>query len=115
MPRWITITKVPFDYRWPDASAITAFTEAGELFVKDEVADYAIGKGYATEGKPDGSTARSSKVAPKAKTTRPRKSVKPVDHGATPDIRSDTGMVRADTDADGAAPAGSAVGPVAGE
>jgi hypothetical protein len=51
MARWITVTVVPFDYKWPNRTAITAFTKAGEFFVKDEVADFAVGKGFATEGK----------------------------------------------------------------
>lgn len=61
MARWITVKTVPFDYRWPDRSAITAFTTAGEYFVKDEVADFAIERGYASDGKTEGSTARSTK------------------------------------------------------
>lgn len=68
MARWITIKDkaVPFDYRWPDRTAITAFTIAGEHFVKDEVADFAISQGFATEGKAEDSTTRSTK----GKTTR---------------------------------------------
>lgn len=61
MPRWITVTKAPFDYRWPDRSAITAFTANGEFLVKDEVADFAVKRGYATEGKANGSKTRSTK------------------------------------------------------
>jgi len=38
--RWITIIKAPFDYRWPDRSAITAFSATGEHMVKDEIADF---------------------------------------------------------------------------
>lgn len=58
--RWITVRK-RFDYRWP-SGAITAFRDAdlGEHMVKDELADFALAKGYATEGKVDAS-ARSSK------------------------------------------------------
>jgi hypothetical protein len=51
MPRWITVRQ-KFDYRWP-TRAITHFSDAdlGDQFVKDEVADFAVEKGYATEGK----------------------------------------------------------------
>ncbi len=121
MPRWITITKVPFDYRWPDRSAITAFTLPGEHHVKDEVADFAVARGYATEGRAEDSTTRSSKGGRKAVGTRKRKSTAAkktataaID-GATPNLRPDAGMVRADHGADGAAPAGGAVGSAAGE
>lgn len=52
MARWITVTK-PFDYRWPESGAITAFSErdVGEHNVKEELAVYAIEKGVATDGK----------------------------------------------------------------
>lgn len=69
MPRWITV-RSPFDYRWPGRPAITAFTDLGDHLVKDEVADFAVAKGYATEGKTDGS-ARSRKGG--AKRVRRRK------------------------------------------
>lgn len=59
MARWITVRK-PFDYAWPGRQAVTHFADPGELMVKDEVADFAIDRGYATEGKVDGS-ARSKK------------------------------------------------------
>jgi hypothetical protein len=82
MPRWITVRQA-FDYHWPDRSALTAFSEAdcGDHFVKDELADFAVEKGYATEGKVDGSS-RSTKVRKRAK---PAKAAKPgtepsVDH-----------------------------------
>jgi len=58
--RWITIIKAPFDYRWPDRSAITAFSATGEHMVKDEIADFAVKSGYAIEGKAD-PTVRSTK------------------------------------------------------
>ena len=86
MARWITIKEsaVPFDYKWPTATAITAFTAGGEHFVKDEVADFAIGKGYATEGKAKGSTTKSTK----GKTTR-RKARNTNANAKTPDNGSD--------------------------
>lgn len=61
MAKWITVTSVPFDYRWPLATAITAFTEKGEFYVKDDVADFAVSKGFARLGKAKGSRARSTK------------------------------------------------------
>lgn len=59
MPRWVTVRK-PFNYHWPDRSAVTSFKEPGDQFVKDEVADFAVKGGYATEGKVD-ETSRSHK------------------------------------------------------
>jgi hypothetical protein len=72
MPRWINIIKAPFDYRWPDRNAITAFTVTGDQLVKDEVADFAVGKGYAIEGKAN-ATARSVKGGGKRVTRRRRR------------------------------------------
>lgn len=59
MARWITVRK-PFNYFWPGRSAVTHFREPGDQMVKDEVADFAVANGYATEGKVDGSS-RSDK------------------------------------------------------
>lgn len=61
MARWINILK-PFNYHWPRRQAVTHYSAAhlGDKFVKDEVADFAVGKGYATEGKVD-ETSRSTK------------------------------------------------------
>jgi hypothetical protein len=61
MARWVTVRK-PFDYHWPGRSAVTVFRDAdlGDKFVKDEVADFAIGQGYADEGKAD-EASRSTK------------------------------------------------------
>lgn len=49
--RWITV-HARFDYRWP-SGAITHFSDRdlGEHRVKNELADFAVGKGYASEGK----------------------------------------------------------------
>lgn len=49
--RWITV-KGRFDYRWP-SGAITHFSAAdlGEHRVKNELADFAVEKGYAVDGK----------------------------------------------------------------
>lgn len=72
MARWITVRE-PFEYRWPDRSAITHFHTPGDFMVKDEVADFAIEKGYAAEGKSDqksrsrkGTGARRRKEKPAA-------------------------------------------------
>jgi hypothetical protein len=84
MARWITVRK-PFDYHWPGRSAVTTFREEhlGDHFVKDEVADFAVSGGYATEGKAD-ETSRSSKGkrAKNAKTADDR----PDDAVAQPDM-----------------------------
>jgi hypothetical protein len=50
--RCITVI-VPFNYPWPGRQAVTHFSERdlGEYRVKNEVADFAVGKGYAREGK----------------------------------------------------------------
>jgi hypothetical protein len=60
MARWITVRR-RFDYHWPGRSALTAFRDPGEYMVKDEVADFAVANGHATEGKLAGSKARSRK------------------------------------------------------
>jgi hypothetical protein len=68
MPRWIHVSK-PFDYFWPDRSAVTHFHEEalGDQFVKDEIADFAVANRYATEGKAD-KASRSKKGKAAAKT-----------------------------------------------
>ena len=72
MPRWITVRQ-RFDYRWP-SGAVTHFSQAdlGDHFVKDELADFAVERDYATEGKVDGS-ARSRKGGKKRIAARRRK------------------------------------------
>lgn len=61
MARWISVTR-PFDYHWPDRSAVTHFSLAdlGDKFVKDDLADFAVAGGHATEGKSD-EASRSTK------------------------------------------------------
>jgi hypothetical protein len=112
MARWITVhaNAVPFDYRWPGVNAITAVTAAGEMFVKDGLADYAVAKGFADEGKLEGSTARSTKGG-----TRPRNRRKVRRNAAAADQRTDSGMDAAHPVDDGAAGAGGAVDPPGGE
>jgi hypothetical protein len=60
MPRWIAVRK-PFDYTW-QSRAITHYSadDLGDHHVKDEVADFAVANGYATEGKVD-EASRSTK------------------------------------------------------
>lgn len=75
MARWITVRK-PFDFTWP-SRAITAFSERdlGEHLVKDELADFAVAGGYATEGKAD-EAARSRKGTGAKRVRRARKGAK---------------------------------------
>jgi hypothetical protein len=65
MARRITIHKAPFDYRWPNRQAITAFTSTGTFLVKDEIADFAIAKGYATEATNGPKAPRKKRAAAK--------------------------------------------------
>jgi hypothetical protein len=67
MARWIHVAK-QFDYSWPDRSAVTHFHDQalGDQFVKDEIADFAVERGYATEGKLD-TASRSTKGTGKRK------------------------------------------------
>lgn len=111
MARWITIipAAVPFDYRWPDRTALTAFTAPGEYLVKDEVADYAVGRGFATEGKAKGSTTRSTKGG-----TRRRRSSKPRADATAANHRRAAPVGRPDVPDDGGAADGPAMGPGAG-
>lgn len=50
--RWITVRE-PFNYTWA-SRAVTHFHTPGEYRVKNEVADEAVKRGYATEGKATG-------------------------------------------------------------
>lgn len=101
--RWITVRKV-FDFTWP-SRAMTAFSDAdlGEHLVKAELADFAVEKGYATEGKLDGSAKsrksrkRVTKGKPAAKTADTR-TVAPVGNAsaAEPDRPADRPAVDSD-------------------
>jgi hypothetical protein len=102
MARWITVSK-PFDYPWPGRSAITAFSEdhLGEHFVKDELADFAVKSGYATEGKVD-EAARSTKGTGSRRSSRRKKdaaSAKTADSGPEPSV-GDEDVADADRAAD---------------
>jgi hypothetical protein len=74
MARWITVRQ-SFDYRWHDRSAITHFSadHLGEHFVKDELADFAVEKGYATEGKLDEAKRSTKGTGAKVRSSRSRK------------------------------------------
>lgn len=109
-PRWITIINAPFDYYWPDRSAVTAYRANGEFLVKAEVADYAVSKGYAVEGKPKASTARSSK----GRSPRRRKSATPKADAAAPVTGPDTSLAGANLADDDRAPVRGAVDPASG-
>ncbi len=91
MAKRINIT-APFDYRWP-SRAITAFVPADGQLVKDEVAEYALRKGFAT-------AAGGRKVPSDAA---------PADH------RSDDQLDAADLALPDSTGAGRAVDPPAGE
>jgi hypothetical protein len=107
-PRWITIRQ-KFDYAWSRIS-ISAFTP-GEHLVKAEVADYAVAKGYATEGKADGSEAKASK-GKRERVKKPAKAVTPAGNAGT-DTGNDAGVGRAHLAADDRAGAGEPVAPAA--
>lgn len=106
MARWITFTKVPFDYFHSRASA-TQYSELGEFFVPDAIADRAIAKGYATEGKAPGSTKRSTKSGPK-QVRRRRKAATPKADAAT-DTRANASLAGKGLVADDSATVRSAV------
>lgn len=67
MARKINVTK-PFEFRWPGAVAFTVFStkDLGEHTVKDELAEFAIAKGFASEV--GAKKAAAKPVASKAKT-----------------------------------------------
>jgi hypothetical protein len=54
MPRWINVTG-RFEYTYPDRLTTIVFNERdfGDHMVKDEIADYAVNGGFASEGKAD--------------------------------------------------------------
>lgn len=99
--RWITVRQ-PFDYYWP-SRAVTHFSEGdlGEHLVKNEVADFAIEKGYATEGKVDGS-ARSRKGRRPKRRPPAREKAPAANTGTEPPVANE-GAADADRAAGGAA------------
>jgi hypothetical protein len=97
-PRRITITRVPFDFEHSRIS-VQQFTATGEFLLPARVADYAVARGYATEGWASDSKTRTSKGGPRRRkaTTAAKARTAKADAGA--DIQSDTGMGRADVSA----------------
>ena len=99
MARWINVTK-PFEFNIRGKGGKGAilstivFTEAhaGDHFVKDDVADFAIAQKAATEGKKD-KASRSKKTGPKQRTSRSR--AKPsTEKSAGQPTRSQTGATK---------------------
>jgi hypothetical protein len=109
MARWITVHKA-FDYRFPDRSAILHFAEhpqypfPREEYVKDEIAEFAIKRGYATEGKASGSTTKSRK----GKTERPKRA-RTAGNASTANRRPNARVGSADVPAAGGAGDGNGV------
>lgn len=107
--RWITV-RTPFDYTWP-SRAITAYTEPGDILVKEEVADFAVEKGYATEGKVDGS-AKSRKGGKRNIARRHKKLESAAAKAAKP--RPDAGVAAAPVAAADSSDSGNGVDPASG-
>jgi hypothetical protein len=103
--RRIKIIKAPFDYRWPGVSAITHFSTAQldtEQLVKDELADWAIEKGYAVEA--------SSKKAPAKKAkTKAAAADKVATDGGSSNIQPDDRLDDASLAEDGGAANGDSI------
>lgn len=72
MARRIDIVRAPFDYEWPKVQAVTHFTQKGRFLVKDEVADFAVRKGYATEAPEDKTAAPKRATRRRAQTAHQR-------------------------------------------
>jgi hypothetical protein len=90
-PRRITITRAPFDFEHSRTS-VTHYSATGEFLVPAKVADYAVGRGYATEGWASDSATRTVKSGPRRRkaTTPAKKRTANADAGA--DTGSDAGM-----------------------
>lgn len=99
--RWITVRQ-SFDYYWSHR-AVTHFSNAdlGEHLVKNEMADFAVEKGYATEGKLDGSAKSRKGKRPRSKSRKGKPPAKTADIGAEPPV-GDAGAADADRAAGGA-------------
>lgn len=48
MAKRVNVLKT-FDYQWPNAQAVTHVSATGVMALKDDLADWAISKGYAVE------------------------------------------------------------------
>lgn len=73
-PRWITLHKVPYNFEHSRLS-VTCYSETGEYLVPGRVADDAVAKGYATEGRlPERNTRTRKSGPPRRKATSAAKS-----------------------------------------
>lgn len=98
-PRRITLIKVPYNYEWPGRRAVSCYRQTGEFLVKAEVADDAIGKGYALPGWASDKKAHTAgKRTAKSRATSPAKSAKPAANAAT-DNRTDDDVAGTDVPA----------------
>jgi hypothetical protein len=85
--RWITV-RAPFNFYWSHR-AVTHFSDAdlGEHLVKNELADFAVEKGYASEGKLDGSAkSRKGKTRRAAKPREAKPAATTADTGTVPTV-----------------------------
>lgn len=93
--RWIVVTEM-YDHLWP-SRAMTNYPP-GEYRVKNEVADRAIAKGKAKEGRLDGSEvtkAKPKRATRRKATTKARKPAKKAADAKTADIGSNASLVDA--------------------
>lgn len=79
MARRINILKAPFDYHWPGRQAVTHFSATGKFLVKDEVAEFAIAKGYAIPDEPAKPATTRRRAPAKTANTRRTKGVAAAD------------------------------------
>lgn len=85
-PRWITLLKAPYNF-YHSRGAVSCIRETGEHMVPAALADDAVNRGYATEGRAKDSTTRSRK----GKSPRKRKSATAKADAGT-NLGSDAGM-----------------------
>lgn len=100
--RWITVRET-YNHYWP-SRAVTHYTP-GEYRVKNEVADGAIAKGKATEGRADGSEATAAKKPKHSRKTSTKRRAKVAGNAEASDTGTvaamgDTGVSDADRPAD---------------
>lgn len=92
-PRWITIHKVPYDFEHSRTS-VTCYSQPGEFLVPARVADDAVAKGYASEGRLPELNTRSRKSGParRRSATRAKKSATTAIDGAGTNLGTGAGM-----------------------
>jgi hypothetical protein len=99
-PRRITITKAPFDFEHSRTS-VTHYSATGEFLVPARVADFAVARGFATEGWASDSSTRTAKGGPRRRkrATRAGGSAKPAadarSHARSDDAMGRTGVAAA--------------------